>query len=84
MRLLLLLSALLAALSGVGGTRATAQPVQASAAAMVATPRSAAASPVAFRFTVPAFATVPPLKLGLRPALGAVATRILYAERRRE
>lgn len=83
MRLLLLLSALLTALTGVAGTRATAQPVQASAAAIAAMPRAVAVSPVSARFVAPSYGSLPPLRLGL-PLVSAVTARILFAERRRE
>ena len=83
MRLLLLLSALLTALSGVTGARTTAQPVQASAAAAVAVTRAVAVSPASPRFVAAPYPSRPPLRLALpRPAV--VASRALYAERRRE
>ncbi|WP_174291362.1 hypothetical protein [Sphingomonas bacterium] len=84
MRLLLLISALLTALTGVTGTRAAAQPVQASAAATIALPRLVAVSPVTSRFTVPAYGTVPPLQLVAPRLVSVAAARVLYAERRRE
>ena len=84
MRLLLLLSALLSALTGVVGTRATAQPVQASAAAILAPARIAAAAPMAARFAAPAYGSIPPLRLIAPRVFGVVARQPLYAERRRE
>lgn len=84
MRLLLLLSALFTALAGVGGTRAQAQPVQASAAALVPVATAAAVSPVTARFAGASAWRVPPVQPRLPDLVGAVARRLLYAERRRE
>jgi hypothetical protein len=84
MRLLLLLSALLSALSGVVGTRALGQPVQASAAIAAAAPRAVVAASVAARFAAPTYNLLPPLQLTL-PQLSEMGTSYpLYAERRRE
>lgn len=83
MRLLLFFSALFAALAGVGGTRAVAQPVQASA--LLVSPGAAlAAARTAVRFTAPAFGRIPPAQPPLPRLLGSAALRLLYAERRRE
>ena len=84
MRLLLLLSALLTALSGVTCTRAVAQPVQASAAALASVPRAKAVSPAARRFVAASYRSLPPLGLAVTPPVPRLATRLLYAERRRE
>lgn len=84
MRLLLLLSALLGALTGVAGSRAQAQPVQASALATASVAGAAAVTVAARRFTPAPYATTPPLSLGVRPPVAAIVQRVLYAERRRE
>ena len=84
MRLLLLLSALIAALTGVGGTRVAAQPVQTSALAAVAAPRALAVSPVTLRFPASTYGVVAPLRLIAPRLVSAIAARLLYAERRRE
>ena len=84
MRLLLLLSALLSALSGITGTRATAQPVQASAPASIAVTRAVAVSPASSRFVAASYTSRPPLRLALPRPAAVVADRALYAERRRE
>ena len=79
MRLLLLLSAILAALTGVGGTRAPTQAVQASAVTLAASADVAAAA-IIDRVATPGRARiVSPLPL---PAIAEVARRTpLYADR---
>ena len=84
MRLLLLLSALLTALTGVAGPRVQAQPMQASATAIAALPHAVAASSVALRFAAPAYSSMPPRRLDLPRFESAATSRLLYAERRRE
>ncbi len=84
MRLLLLLSALFTALAGVTGTRAQAQPVQASAVTLAPAASAAAPSVAIARFAAASFGRVPPLQPPLPLRLGVAARRLLYAERRRE
>lgn len=84
MRLLLLLSALFTALAGITGTRADAQPVQASALAATPAAIAARAPTTALRFVTASFGRVPPAMPALPRLTGAAASRLLYAERRRE
>lgn len=84
MRLLLLLSALFTALAGITGTRAEAQPVQASALASASIAAAVATPSAAIRFAMPSFGRVPPAMPALPRLVGAAAARLLYAERRRE
>ncbi|WP_375381283.1 hypothetical protein [uncultured Sphingomonas sp.] len=87
MRLLLLLSALLSALSGLGGTRAQAQfPVAASAAgALSQTAGSGLIRRVPLPFAQPSPTGASPAALPATPTLvSAVLARRLFAERRRE
>lgn len=84
MRLLLLLSALLTALAGVTGTRVAAQPVHASAVAAVERARAVVVVPASRRPVAALYAALPPLTLGARASVAAIAARPLYAERRRE
>lgn len=84
MRLLLLLSALLGALTGVAAPRAGAQPVQAAASMPTAARVLASVAPVAVRFTLPPYRSAPPLRIDLPRLVSATTARLLYAERRRE
>lgn len=82
MRLLLLLSAILAALTGVGGTRAPAQPVQASTLSVAPSVQVAAAA-IVDRVAMPHRARA--VSLLWMPAATQVARRVpLYADRLRE
>ena len=84
MRLLLLLSALFTALAGVAGTRAQAQPVQASAAVLAPLAAAAMPSRVASRFVDQTGGRLPLASPALPRLMDAATRRLLYAERRRE
>ncbi len=86
MRLLLLLSALLSALTGVVGPRAQAQaPVAASAAVAAASAGVAFVRRVPLPFAAPSPTGTSPAALPATPTLvSAALARRLFAERRRE